>query len=75
LALPFGVVFGLPYPHLPLPVKIHTRVLAPMRLEGRPEDADDPVVVERLHRRVVERMQLAMNDLRAAGRHGMFPRR
>ncbi len=74
LALPFGLVFGLPYPHLPLPVKIHTRVLAPMRLEGTPDDADDPAKVERLHQQVVARMQAAMNDLREAGRHGLFPR-
>lgn len=72
LALPFGLVVGLPYPHLPLPVKIHTRVLAPMRLDARPEDADDPEVVERIHRAVVERMQAGMNELRAAGRHGLF---
>src|SRR5690606_4118331 len=72
LALPFGLVFGLPYPHLPLPVKIHTRVLAPLRLDARPDDADDPELVERVHGEVVRRMQAAMDELRAAGRHGLF---
>jgi 1-acyl-sn-glycerol-3-phosphate acyltransferase len=74
LALPLGLVFGVPYPHWPLPVKIHTRVLRAMRLEGSPADADDPAVVEREHERVVATLQGAMDDLRAEGRHGLFPR-
>ena len=40
--------------------------------DAGPEDADDPVVVERIHRAVVERMQAGMDELRAAGRHGLF---
>jgi 1-acyl-sn-glycerol-3-phosphate acyltransferase len=72
LALPFGLVVGLPYPHLPLPVKIHTRVLAPVRIDARPRDADDPATVERVHQDVVRRMQGAMDQLRLEGRHGLF---
>ena len=73
-ALPFGPVVGLPYPHLPLPVKIHTRILAPVDLGGGPGDAADPAFVEAAHQRVVAIMQAAMNDLAQEGRHGLFPR-
>jgi 1-acyl-sn-glycerol-3-phosphate acyltransferase len=75
LALPFGPVIGLPYPHVPLPVKIHTRILAPIDLGGTPHDAVDPDFVEAAHRRVVDAMQTAIDDLAKQGRHGLFPRR
>ena len=41
-ALPYGLVFGLPAPHFPPPVKIHTRILKPIRLDLPPQAADDP---------------------------------
>ncbi len=74
LALPFGIILGIPYLHLPLPVKVHTRILAPVRLEEPPSAADDPVLVERVYQRLVGLMQGAMNALRDEGRHGLFPR-
>ncbi|MFO0755372.1 MAG: 1-acyl-sn-glycerol-3-phosphate acyltransferase [Byssovorax sp.] len=73
-ALPWGVVAGIPLPHLPLPVKIHTRFLAPIDLGLPPEAADDPEAVERCFTRVRDVMLVAMNELRDAGRHGLFPR-
>lgn len=75
LALPFGLVLGVPYPHVPLPVKIHTRILAPMRFSLPPAAADDAGMVNDVHDRVVGAMQAAMDELRVAGRHGVFPRR
>ena len=74
-ALPWGVIAGVPYPHLPPPVKIHTRVLPAMHLDLPPEAADDPEVVERVFVRVTTAMQETLDELRAAGRHGLFPRR
>jgi 1-acyl-sn-glycerol-3-phosphate acyltransferase len=73
-ALPYGVIFGNPVPHLPPPVKIHTRFLAPIDLGLSPEAADDPVAVAEAYDRVVGAMQAAIDELRAAGRHGLFPR-
>ena len=73
-ALPWGLVFGIPYPHLPPPVKIHTRILAPIRLDLPPRAAEDPRAVDAAYERVVGAMQGAAGDLRDAGRHGFLPR-
>ncbi len=75
LALPWGLVFGIPYPHLPPPVKIHTRILAPVRLDLPPSAADDADAVEAAYGRVVGAMQSAAVELRDDGRHGLIPRR
>ncbi|HEY4119499.1 MAG TPA: lysophospholipid acyltransferase family protein [Byssovorax sp.] len=74
-ALPWGLIVGVPYPHLPPPVKIHTRILPAIHLDLPPDAADDPQTVERVFVRVTTAMQEALDDLRAAGRHGLFPRR
>jgi 1-acyl-sn-glycerol-3-phosphate acyltransferase len=73
-ALPFGLVAGIPYPHLPPPVKVHTRFLRRIDLGLPPSSADDPAALEQAHDRVVGAMRAAMDDLRRAGRHGLFPR-
>ena len=74
LALPWGLIAGIPIPHVPLPVKIHTRVLRPLHLGLPREAASDPDEVERAFARIVARMEAGLGDLRAAGRHGLFPR-
>jgi 1-acyl-sn-glycerol-3-phosphate acyltransferase len=74
IALPWGLIVGVPYPHLPPPVKIHTRVGRAIELELPPEAADDPDAVEGAFSYVSGIMQGAMDDLRRAGRHGLFPR-
>jgi len=74
-ALPYGLIVGTPFPHLPIPVKIHTRILAPIDLGYPPEAADDPEVLEAAYLRVVATMQRALDDLRRDGRHGLFPKR
>ena len=74
-ALPYGIIFGNPVPHLPPPVKIHTRILAPIDL-GLPASAvDDRDALDHAYELVHGAMQRAMNDLRDEGRHGLFPRR
>jgi 1-acyl-sn-glycerol-3-phosphate acyltransferase len=73
-ALPFGVVVGIPLPHLPLPVKVHTRFLRAIHLGLPAAAADDEEAVEHGYRRVVMAMKDAMADLRDAGRHGLRPR-
>lgn len=45
---------------LPMPVKLTHYVGKPIRSRYRPEDADDPRKVSRLHRRVMESMQALM---------------
>ena len=71
-ALPYGVIFGNPVPHLPPPVKIHTRFLAPIDLSLSPADADDPGALDYAYDRVVSVMQAALDDLAREGRHGLF---
>jgi 1-acyl-sn-glycerol-3-phosphate acyltransferase len=73
-ALPFGVIFGNPVPHLPPPVKIHTKFLAPIDLGLPKSDADDPDALDAAYARVVGVMQRAMDQMRLEGRHGLFPK-
>jgi diacylglycerol/phytol O-acyltransferase len=73
-ALPYGIIFGNPVPHLPPPVKIHTRFLEPIHLGLPAAAADDPAAVDEAYERIVAVMQAALDDLRDAGRHGLFPR-
>ena len=73
-ALPWGLIVGVPLPHLPPPVKIHTRFLAPIHLDLPVSAAEDPVLVEGAFERIRSAMQAALDELRAAGRHGLFPR-
>ncbi len=74
LALPWGLTIGLPIAHLPLPVKIHTRILRPISPGLPPAAADDPAAVRALATRVVDTMQRELDKLRVAGRHGLFPK-
>ncbi|MFO0616411.1 MAG: 1-acyl-sn-glycerol-3-phosphate acyltransferase [Polyangiaceae bacterium] len=80
VAMPWGIIAGLAIPHLPPPVKIHTRFCKPIDLKtlsnGRvgPQAAADDELVERCFHRVWSSMQSVMDELRAAGRHGLFPR-
>lgn len=74
VALPWGLIAGIPLPHLPPPVKIHTRVLAPIRPGLPASAANDPDAVEAVFDEVRGVMMGAMEELRKAGRHGLFPR-
>jgi 1-acyl-sn-glycerol-3-phosphate acyltransferase len=73
-ALPYGFIFGMALPHFPPPVKIHTRFLRPIDLALPASAADDPEAVDACYVRVVSAMQQGMDDLKRAGRHGLFPR-
>lgn len=75
LALPWGLVVGVPLPHVPPPVKIHTRILAPIVLDVPPSASNDARVLDSSYEQVVTAMQRAMNELRDEGRHGLLPRR
>lgn len=74
LALPWGLIVGVPYPHLPPPVKIHTRIGKPIHLDLPKEAANDPDAVERAFEVVRGSMQATLDDLRREGRHGLFPK-
>lgn len=73
-ALPWGLFAIVPVPHLPPPVKIHTRILAPIRPNLPPSAADDPDAVEHVFQLVKNTMQATMDDLKRLGRHGLFPK-
>lgn len=74
LALPWGLIVGVPLPHLPPPVKIHTRILRPIHLDLPKEAANDPEAVEGAFERVRSLMQATLDELRREGRHGLFPK-
>lgn len=74
-ALPWGLIVGVPYPHLPPPVKIHTRFLKPIHLNLPRGAENDDELVENAFELVRSTMQDALDDLRRAGRHGLFPKR
>ena len=63
LGLPWGIAFG-PVPNLPWPAQIHTRVCEPIVFEryGR-ETLKDQAYVNACYETVVQRMQLALDDL------------
>lgn len=73
-ALPYGIIFGNPIPHLPPPVKVHTRFLRPIDLGIPASAADDPDALDAAYARVVDAMQAALDDMAAEGRHGLFPK-
>ncbi|MFO0554230.1 MAG: lysophospholipid acyltransferase family protein [Polyangiaceae bacterium] len=70
-ALPWGIIVGLPYPHVAPPVKIHTRILAPIELDLPVSAANDSAAVEHAHARVVGEMRRAMESLRIGKNHGL----
>ncbi len=74
-ALPYGLVVGTPLPHLPPPVKVHTRFLRPVEFGLPASAAEDPEALDACYVKVVMAMQKGMDDLRRAGRHGLFPRK
>jgi 1-acyl-sn-glycerol-3-phosphate acyltransferase len=51
-ALPWGLVFGNAWPHIPPPVKVHTRFLAPLDLQLPPSAAEDPLALDEAYQRV-----------------------
>lgn len=65
LGLPWGLSLG-PLFHLPLPVKCTTRFLDPIPLDGyRPEDADDPAVLDALYAQVEGALQAGLDAISA----------
>ncbi|MBL6975780.1 MAG: acyltransferase family protein [Deltaproteobacteria bacterium] len=68
LGLPWGIGFG-PVFHFPLPAKQRVRVLDPIPVDAhKPEDADNPAVVDALYNRVVSSMQTTMDEMAAERR-------
>lgn len=74
VAMPWGLVVGFPYPHLPPPVKIHTRIGKPIHLNAPKSAADDPQTLDSAYGLVHSTMQTMLDDLKRAGRHGFFPK-
>lgn len=63
LGLPWGISFG-PLPNIPLPAKIHTRVLPPITFSRTGKQAArDRIYVEECYQLVVARMQQGLDQL------------
>jgi len=64
LSLPWGLTFGPPPPHFPLPTRIFIEVLEPISFDRTGDvAAEDPYYVERCHSRVHGAMQTALERL------------
>ena len=63
LGLPWGIAVG-PLPHIPLPVKLHTRICAPIRFDRYgPETLRDKAYIDACYQKVSAQMQQALDDL------------
>lgn len=63
LGLPWGISFG-PLPHIPIPVKIHTRICPPIRFERTGSKAlKDHSYVETCFQQVKSQMQQSLDKL------------
>lgn len=73
LSVPWGLTVGMVPPFFPLPCKMRTRVLEPIRFEhSGSQAADDADYVEQCHARVHSVMQAAMDEL-CVGLRGSEP--
>lgn len=64
LSFPWGLTVGFPPPYVPMPTRIYTEFLAPIRFAWTgPAAAEDEKWVEECHQRVVGAMQDAMTRL------------
>jgi 1-acyl-sn-glycerol-3-phosphate acyltransferase len=63
LGLPWGIAAG-PWPHVPLPIQIHTRICPPIRFERTGHAAlNDKAYVEDCYNQVQRQMQAALDAL------------
>jgi 1-acyl-sn-glycerol-3-phosphate acyltransferase len=70
LGVPFGIAPEILPAHIPLPAKIRTEILEPIRVDENPERADDNDYVNGIYREVESAIQAGMDRL--AGRRS-FP--
>jgi 1-acyl-sn-glycerol-3-phosphate acyltransferase len=63
LGLPFGIAPEILPTHIPLPAKIRTELLEPIRLDADPERADDKDYVKAVYREVETAIQDGMDRL------------
>lgn len=63
LGLPWGLAAG-PIPNIPLPIKLHTRICAPIRFERTGAEAlQDKAYVDDCYNKVQTQMQTALDEL------------
>lgn len=64
LSFPWGLTFGFPPPYIPMPTRIYSEVLSPIRFAWTGEAAAaDEKWVDECHARVVDTMQVALTRL------------
>lgn len=73
LSWPLGLAIHVtPLQHIPLPAKIRTEFLEPIRLSTDPAMADDEAYVQRMYHEVEQRLQAGMDRLAAKRRFPVF---
>ena len=72
LGFPFGLTIETIPTHLPLPAKIRTELLDPIRVDHDPERVNDRAYVESIYHEVETAIQLAMDRLAEQRRFPIF---
>jgi 1-acyl-sn-glycerol-3-phosphate acyltransferase len=72
LGVPFGVAVEILPTHMPLPAKIRTELLDPIRVDDDPDRADDDRYVERVYTEVEAAIQAGMDRLARRRRFPLF---
>jgi hypothetical protein len=72
LGLPFGLTVETIPTHLPLPAKIRTELLDPIRVDTDPERVDDQEYVDSIYLEVEAVIQAAMDRLVKQRRFPVF---
>jgi hypothetical protein len=72
LGVPFGVAVEILPTHIPLPAKIRTELLDPIRVDDDPDRADDDRYVERVYTEVEAAIQAGMDRLARRRRFPLF---
>jgi 1-acyl-sn-glycerol-3-phosphate acyltransferase len=72
LGVPFGIAPEILPTHIPLPAKIRTELLEPIRVDTDPARVDDRQYVDRIYREVETAIQAGMNRLAKRRRLPVF---
>jgi len=72
LGVPFGIALEILPTHIPLPAKIRTELLEPIRVDDDPDRAHDHQYVDRVYTEVEAAIQAGMDRLAARRRFPIF---
>lgn len=73
LSWPLGIALHLtPFQHVPLPAKIRTQILEPIRLDNDPARLDDQTYVDAVYDEVESAIQASMDEMAKQRKFPLF---